>query len=370
MGKGPFLPDIERLIKMGINPKTGLPIKMGDPKCKTKEGFKKAIRIIDEQDAVNRYRWYNLPMNLTSQEVERMLYYRGQLAFFYFKDLDEFYFMPYALEGGPGGGLDFYGRYRQIHPIPWNSGGNNGKQVTAQQALLSTYKLDVQYGIILPEDLEEKDLYHSAVLLKDYTKQLSEEIIPRVNINDEIIDLEAECMPYMRTSLLMGTGVRGVRVNDTDQEDSVYEGSRNMAQSALEGNPYIPITGTIEFQEMTNGAPTKSEDYLIAMQAIDNLRLSTYGIDNGGLFEKKAHMLEAEAEINGGPVGLVLQDGLSIRQEFCNIVNSIWGLGIWCEPSENISKVDINGDGVMYDRDDNSSNVGIDTSESEVDEND
>ena len=366
--KGPVLPDIARLIKMGINPKTGLPLKMGNPRCKTKEGFKKAIRIIDEQDAVNRYRWYNLPMNLTSQEVERMLYYRGQLAFFYFKDLDEFYFMPYALEGGKGGGLDFYGRYRQIHPIPWNSGGSEGKQSKQQEALLSTYKLNVKYGIILPEELEEKDLYESAVLLKDYTRQLGEEILPRVNINEEIIDLEAECMPYMRTALLMGTGVRGVRVNDTDQEESVYEGSRNMAQSALEGNPYIPITGTIEFQEMTNGAPNKSEDYLIAMQAIDNLRLSTYGIDNGGLFEKKAHMLESEAEMNGGPVGLVLQDGLSIRQEFCNIVNSIWGLGIWCEPSENISQVDINGDGTLYDRDDTSSGVGIDESEVEEDE--
>ena len=368
MGKGPCLPDLERLIKMGINPKTGLPIKLGNPRCKTKEGFKKAIRIIDEQDAVNRYKWYNLPMNLTSQEVERMLYYRGQLAFFYFKDLEEFYFMPYALEGGVGGGLDFYGRYRQIHPIPWNSGGSDGKQTKQQEALLSTIKLNVKYGIILPEDLEEDDLYHSAVLLRDYTKQLSEEILPRVNVNDEIIDLEAECMPYMRTALLMGTGVRGVRVADTDQEASVYEGSRNMTTSALEGNPYIPITGAIEFQEMTNGSPTKAEDYLIAMQAVDNLRLSTYGIDNGGLFEKKAHILQSEMDINGGPVGLVLQDGLSIRQAFCNIVNSIWGLGIWCEPSETISQADVNGDGVVYDRDE-TEQTGTDTSESEVSEN-
>lgn len=369
MGKGPVLPDIDRLIKMGINPKTGLPIKMGNPRCQTKEGFKIAIRIIDEQDAVNRYKWYNIPMNLKSQDIERMLYYRGQLAFFYFKDLDEFYFMPYALEGGKGGGLDFYGRYRQIHPIPWNSGGSKGNQAKTQEALLSTYKLNVKYGIILPEELEEKDLYESAVLLKDYTRQRSEEIIPRVNINDEIIDLEAECMPYMRTALLMGTGVRGVRVADTDQEDSVYEGSRNMISSALEGNPYIPMTGSLEFQEMTNGSPNKSEDYLIAMQAIDNLRLSTYGIDNGGLFEKKAHMLETEAQINGGPVGLVLQDGLSLRQEFCNIVNSIWGIGIWCEPSETISQADINGDGVLYDRDDTSSQVGI-SNESEVESDD
>ena len=62
---------------------------------------------------------------------------------------------------------------------------------------------------------------------------------------------------------------------------------------------------------------------MLAMQSLDNLRLSGYGIDNGGLFEKKAHELQSEADINGGPVGLVMQDGLSIRQNFCNIVNSI-----------------------------------------------
>jgi hypothetical protein len=45
-------------------------------------------------------------------------------------------------------------------------------------------------------------------------------------------------------------------------------------------------------------------------------------------------------------------DGLSIRQEFCNRVNAIWGLGIWVEPSETIVNMDLDGDGTMYDRKD------------------
>lgn len=79
-----------------------------------------------------------------------------------------------------------------------------------------------------------------------------------------------------------------------------------------------------------------------------------------GLYEKKAHMLQSEADLNGGPVGLVLQDAVSIRQNFCNIVNSIWGIGIWYEPSETITKTDNNGDGVMYDRDDEAQSSGYD----------
>ena len=69
------LPDLETLCKAGIDPKTGLPVKMTKPaKCAIKEDVKKFLRLIDEQDAVNRYVWYNLPANITSQELERMLY--------------------------------------------------------------------------------------------------------------------------------------------------------------------------------------------------------------------------------------------------------------------------------------------------------
>ena len=75
--------------------------------------IKKFLRLVDEQ-----YTFYNLPADITSQELERMLYYKGQLCFFYDKDLEEFYFMPYALDGT----IDFYGRYNTIHPVPMTSG--------------------------------------------------------------------------------------------------------------------------------------------------------------------------------------------------------------------------------------------------------
>ena len=312
----PKIPDLKTLIQAGFDPKTGLPNKIGTKPC-LKENVKKALRLIDEQDAVNRYTWYNLPCNITSQELERMLYYKGQLAFFYMKDLDEFYFMPYALDGT----IDFYGRFNTIHPVPMTSGEE--KAGKAQAELLSQIKLKCIYGIKLPEDLNAEDLTKSAVLLHDYSKQLSQTIIPRQIINDGIIDIEAECIPFMRTALIEETGVMGVRVQDADQAAAVQDGANSLVNAAMNGDMYVPIVGQMEFQELTNGGTGKAEDYMLAMQSLDNFRLSLYGIDNGGLFEKKAHELQSEADINGGPVGLVLQDGLSIRQNFCNIVNSI-----------------------------------------------
>ena len=277
MANRPVLPDIQTLIQMGINPKTGLPIKLGGLRCTTKEDIKRAIRIQDEKIAVNKYVWYNLPCNLTSQEVERMLYYKGQLAFFYMKDLDEFYFMPYALDGG----LDFYGRYKKVHPVPMNSGAEDDKARKGQAEYLAGIKLNCVYGIKLPENLTEEDLTESAVLLHDYTKQLSQTIIPRCSVNDPILDVMAECIPFMRTALLSSTGVKGVRVNDADQAASVSDGNRGLENGALTSQPFVPIIGNIEFQELTDGNVAKSEEFMLAMQSLDNLRLSGYGLGGG-----------------------------------------------------------------------------------------
>ena len=239
------LPDLETLWQAGINPKTGLPVKLGGHKCTIKEDIKKYLRLIDEQDAVNRYVWYNLPANITSQELERMLYYKGQLCFFYDKDLEEFYFMPYALDGT----IDFYGRYNTIHPVPMTS-GTDDKGNKAQAQYLAEKKLKCIYGLNLDG---KADLTKSTVLLHDYTKQASQMIQPRVTVNDPLLDVMAECIPFMRTALISSTGINGMRVNDADQQQNVIDASRSVENAALTGKPWIPIIGNIEFQELTSG---------------------------------------------------------------------------------------------------------------------
>lgn len=353
------LPDIQTLIQAGIDPKTRLPLKMvsGKP-CNLENDLVRFLRVIDEQDALNRGTWYNLPSGITSQELERMLYYKGQLAFFYMEETDKFYFMPYALEGT----IDFYGRFNNIHPVPFANGTDLGPEYTKaqkkayrerlnnQREILSKMNLKCVYEPILWEkDIDYETLTKSCVLLHDYSKQLSQTIIPRATIQEPLIKHLAEYIPLMRTALIAASGVTGVKVDDADQKEHVNEGSAEFENAAKTGKIWIPIIGTIDFQELSRGT-TKIEDYLLAMQSVDNFRLSGYGIDNGGLFEKKAHELEVEAAINGGPIGLVMQDYVSIRQHFCNVVNSIWGLGIWYEPSENLTGTDVNGDGLMYDR--------------------
>lgn len=347
----PYLPNIEELISAGINPKTGLPAKLGGTPDTLKQDIRKILRVVDEQDAINRYQWFNLPDGLDGELVERILYYRGQGMFFYMKENETFYFLPYALDGT----IDVYGRYTGVTPLPFNGTSNDGKE--KDKAWVQGLTKKPVYAPLYRE-LKMSDLDDSCVLLYDYTKQISQTTIPRQLLNEPLVTVEAECIPLMRTSMILGTGVKGMRVNDADQSESVDIAARSVETSAMTGKPWIPIIGNIEFQELTDAANLKGADYMQAMQSIDNLRLSTYGLENGGLFEKKAHELETEAAINGGSVGLVYQDGLRIRQAFCNVVNSIWALGIWCEPSDAVMGGDTNGDGVGYDVQDPSTTGG------------
>ena len=298
----------------------------------TLEEFKKALRILDEQDAVNRYAWYNLPGGITGQELERMIYYRGQICLFYYDKLDKFYFMPYTLDGT----IDFYGRYNRVHPVPFFEGKEDEKKKAIRE-LLSTIKLVPQYDVLTEEDVDKNSF---CVLLNDYTKQRGQVIVPRQEIQDPIISFEAESFPMARTAMIASSGVKGLRVQNADEKEEVESANDQIYSAALTGAIFIPIAGATEMQEISDKSSTKAEDYLMQMQAIDNFRLSLLGIDNGGLFQKKAHKLEDEQQMNQSPSSLTYEDGLTIRQNFCNVVNSIWPIGIWCDRPSYLDKTE------------------------------
>lgn len=337
--------DINALIQAGIDPKTGLPRKFnnGDSAEDLFRDVRKVLRVIDEQDAVNRFTWYNLPLDMSGQDLERLLYYKGQLAFFYLEEINKFLCLPYALSGS----IDVYGRFKTVHPIPFASGGKDTKESKALADYLATKNFDVLYDVVLPEELiKDPDYYLTkcCVLIGDYSKQLSEIIIPRSELNAPIIDTMATCIPYMNTALMNATGVTGVKVNTADEAVQVNLASEGMKKAALNGGRYIPMAGNLDFQEISTSQVAKAEEYLLAMQSLDNFRLSTYGLENGGLFQKKSHMLEAEQKTNSGMNSLVMRDSLFKRQHSCNIINSVWGIGTYCTVSEEAIGLDYDGD--------------------------
>lgn len=308
--------DVTTLIQAGINPKTGLPMKMeaNDPECKT--NIRKQLRILDEQQAVNRYQWFNLPNGLDGQLLERILYYKGQAMFFYMPTDETFYFLPYALDGT----IDVYGRFNSVTPLPFNGTARDKKDAWITGLTRNVIKELPQFTSV-QEAIDAMD--NGCVLLWDYTPQISQTNIARQILQDPLLDMMAEALPFARTNLIANSGVKLMRVADEDQQAQVALASKSLTNAALTGKPWVPIVGNTEFQDLTANGINKSEEYLLYMQSLDNLRLSMYGIGEGGLFEKKAHVLQSEQAMNAGNEQLIYQDGLTLRQKFCDIVNSI-----------------------------------------------
>lgn len=359
------LPNLEPLMQFGINPKTGLPIKFDlDNPVALKENIRKQLRVQDEQMAVNKGKWYNIPCDITSQMLERMLYYKYKLCLFYCKDLEKFFILPFTLAAPEGNGLDEYGRYQYIRPICFNGGATEeNKKKTPLEEYLSSLTLKVRYAPVLPDELTVEDFENSAVILFDYTPQFNTmDGIPRYNLQEPLLDVMAECIPYARTNMITSCGIKGLRVQDADEKADVYEANRGIKMGAMTGEAYVPIEGKMEFQELTDNNTGKVQDYFLVMQSLKNYQTSLYGLNSGGVFEKKAHELQGEAAANGGPDALIMQDYTSIRQNACNIANSIWNMGLWYEPSETQTMADMNGDGVLYDRNETGENSGMEDS--------
>ena len=345
---GPSMYDLDTIVQAGIDPKTGLPIRMGEQLGNhLKQNIRKVLRVMDEQNAINRYTWTGLPTGLTGEMIERILYYRGQGMFFYLGG--RFYFLPYTLSAPEGStGIDVYGRFTGVSPLPFNGTSNDGKPESPWIRGL-VYEpeydtADIEELAKLPPEVLRETIKKKCVLLHDYTPQISQTNIPRQMLNDPILDVMSDCIPFMRTALLNGTGVMGMRVGNENEQAAVDAASSAINRAALEGRKYVGIQGQLDFQELTGGQVAKAEEFMLALQSLDNFRLSLYGLDNGGLFQKKSHMLEAEQEMNAGNTGLVAEDGLRNRQWFAAIVNTWFGFDIDCQPSECTIGVDRDGD--------------------------
>lgn len=332
----PFVPDLQA-IQAIYGP--GLPPKWGNKGPMLNQSILASVRIMDEQDALRSIEWFTLPPEIPQDLLERMLYYRGSVMFFYMKETNRFYALPYA-----GKEIDCYGRYQYATALPFTGQMESGKKKEAPW-------IDGRYWKIVYEPVFDEwtpeMMNDCCVLINDYSRQLSQKIIPRAQLQEPLMQVEAEMIPFMRTALLNGTGIEGMRVETPDGAAEVRVASDSLIRAAINGDRWIPVNSGINSEILSHSQGAKTEEYLLALQSLDNYRLSFHGLESGGLFQKKAHMLQAEQQGNVGNAGLVMADKLQCRQSASTIINTIWGLGVWADTSEIVSEVDRNMDGEM-----------------------
>lgn len=348
--KLPYMPDVQAYLAI-----TGgrLPPKFGNKGPALNDSILMTMRVMDEQDAIRSIEWTGLPLETPNSLIERILYYRANLMMFWMKENNRFYCLPYA-----GKEIDVYGRYRYATALPFTgSAEQKGKKDITIPWIKDKY-WKIIYEPVLLEDWDESMMEDCCVLLSDYTRQLSQKVIPRAQLQEPLLQVESELIPFMRTALLNGTGIEGMKIDSPDMAEEVVNASNQLVTASLMGQRWIPMASGVTSEVLSHSQGAKTEEFLLALQSLDNLRLSFHGLENGGLFQKKAHMLESEQMGNTGNAGLVMADKVQNRQEFCNIVNSIWGTAIWADSSEIVSEVDRNMDGEM---DNDDSEIGNDT---------
>lgn len=74
--------------------------------------------------------------------------------------------------------------------------------------------------------------------------------------------------------------------------------------------------------------------------------MGALGLDHNGIFQKKAHELQSEAAMAGSNSSLILSDCLIQRQKKAEIMAALWGQPVSVEVSEDVLKIDFNGDGI------------------------
>lgn len=359
MGKGvPRLPDIQTLMGMGFDPKQCDKLLKYLDGCQFDrvDAIKRILRKNDRQQFVNRYCWDNLPNDLSGGFIERVLYYRYTGIFFYVEKLGKFNFLPFV-----GKGLDDKGRYTECSPLPFN-GKSEAEQIREKVVYIPGLKFTPVYDITQTEaynvsTYDGKDFKidtinpaEGCVILQSYVKEYSMIAQPEQQLIDPLLDMMAEAMPLARTNLFAHAGATGMRVDNQDEESNVKAANKSLEAAALNGERFIPIIGYKDFQDLSEkSGSADGNPFFMYMQTLDNLRLQSYGLKNNGIFEKNEYINNTMAGNIQANVGQIYNDGLKLRQNFCDMVNAIWGLGISCSASETVTNSDTNYDGETSD---------------------
>lgn len=351
---GPVMKDVKTLIEAGINPKTGLPYRYkGQTGPELFDELLKPLRIQDECRAVNRYVWHNCPPGLNSQLIERILYYKGNACLFYEPNLELFFCLPYTL-ASDNKSLDVYGRFLSIMPIRFSGSNNASKDGKGEDIVpyIVGKTLKPIYDVVDPLNFKPEMIKENCVLLNDYSKQISQKVLPRQMLNEVLLQLEDNCLCYMNTFLKNSTGVDAIKVNSPDESSNIMAANESLDRAAINGQRLVGIVGGLDWQNLASNSAGRAQEFLMSAQSIDNMLLGLYGLESGGLFDKKSYVNKLGESMNQSQTSLLLQDGLTIRQEAADIFNSIYGTMLYPDINECVSGVDANMDGLMqYDYD-------------------
>ena len=281
--------------KTGINLPEGPYGKQYKPRGIASEGANEItlasaqFRQLLEAHVITRFKWNNLPESINERYLERVLMTEGHaLAFISETGL------PLALKGVSQGMGNLYGdpiSFRAFGEFNWQEAVPLDKGVWIWENMVRSNPMPVIYRYA--RKLAEIDL------LQDDNRAQQRQVVVLAGTEDSMMDLQ-----YLAKAMRMPE--KSVQIID---------------KSLINENP---------LQVLATGVKYLQEDFNADKRAIFNDFFDHFGIDHMRA-EKKAHVLETEANIANDSIARVRENALLPRQEAAKKMSELFGREITVE---------------------------------------
>lgn len=239
----------------------------------------------------NRYKWENLPRNLTSQQLETLFYSFGSLVFF--NDSGKLGIATFA----KGGKLNSIGQLDKVTPIDFSGKSYN--------RVLSVYDIND----------ETKNV---GVIINDYTPIVQlERIIPRSQINLKTT-IHDEVETYKQLLINLKSSIHKV-IATCENPDSADILRKEVEEVLSSDTPIAVLSGDKNsLSNLINMFNTniefKSQEYCNLIDYYDKIRRSFNGVPTPDTFEKAERLITSETQNASAHTNIVLYDGLINRE--------------------------------------------------------
>lgn len=281
----------------------------------------------DMTQCISRYVWENLPDNIKSYDVERMLYFRTTLTGFKFGG--RIFILPYVINGS----LNPYGYPTKGYPLTYN-----GKPINEKSEMFN-YELRFNASGILDGD-------YNAVLLFDNVPRFigSNMGMSRFAINQVLIADMADVLSRVNINVVVTNKKLYFIAKDPNQR-AVLE--QEIEASLGSDSPFGVLSSPLEVQTIQNTDDYQADDLFNVIKNYDAIRCFMSGIQSKNFgTEKKERLVSGELAGNEEQIDLVADIGLELRQNFADNMNKLFGTNIKVHKRSDEYQDEIDGRGL------------------------
>ena len=250
-------------------------------------------------ECVNRYIWDGLPINLTSQQLESLLYQWGSLCIFE-DERGNLCFAPYATTGR----LNEYGLLDEITPITLD-----GKTHKAKRSVLFRGN---------PDPAEDEQV---AVIVNDYTAlTMVQCIVSRATLANATITPQVEAHIQLMCAIAV-SAKKALALCETEAQKETI--TRQLEALLDPTQPIVAVSSQrnskggldLPVEMFALGANLAIQEYTNAIDYYQRTRRHGNGVPAPDTYTKKERLITSETQDANTGTNIVLDDGLRQRQE-------------------------------------------------------